>query len=248
MTWPNTGADPGPAESRRRARSAGTCTAVVPATTPAAPATSNEALERNLDAWAGPAGRMMAFNGQTGIHRTLDDDVEIATPSRYIAYLHETRRGFIKFNHDEPPTVRMLGIAEDGEPITREMLGDDDQSLWAVSDFTGQPDDPWKFQYVIPVVAEASGNELFLYVARGMVATMEIERLLGRWKWHPKRRLGLIPVIEISNGSFYSKKFKSDRPKPVLTIVDWVGVDGSVPSAKVVAAAKHAEFDDQIPF
>lgn len=65
---------------------------------------------------------------------------------------------------------------------------------------------------------------------------------------HPKRRLGLLPVIEISNGTYYSKKFKSDRPKPIFTIDGWVTADGEAPAAKAVAAAQHAEFNDTLPF
>jgi hypothetical protein len=41
------------------------------------PATSEEALERHLAEWGGSPGRLFAFNGNTGIHRTLDDDVEV---------------------------------------------------------------------------------------------------------------------------------------------------------------------------
>ena len=41
------------------------------------PATSEEALEQHLAEWGGSPGRLFAFNGSTGIHRTLDDDVEV---------------------------------------------------------------------------------------------------------------------------------------------------------------------------
>ena len=224
-------------------------TTVVPTTAAPAPATSDEALERNLDRCAGPAGRMIAFNGQTGIHRAIDDGTEVDLPARFTAYPGATRLGFIKFNGaDGPPDVRMTGIAEDVPPVTKESLPDREPSAWPISDFTGQPEDPWKFQYIFPIVSDEAGNELFLYVARGVVATKSVESLLGKWKWHPKRRLGLLPVVEISNGTYYSKKFKSDRPKPILTIVDWVDEDGVALTAKAIAAAKHAEYNDEIGF
>jgi hypothetical protein len=230
-----------------RAATAPPGTAVVPTPAAPTPASSDAALERNLAEWAGPAGRMMAFNGQTGIHRTLDDNVEVELPARCTAYLTATQRGFIKFNVDAPPTVHMVGIAEEAEPVARETLGDP-EGTWPISDFTGKPEDPWKFQYVFPIVSDGAGNELFLYVARGMVATLAVESLLGKWRWHPKRRMGPLPVIEISNGTYFSKKYKSDRPKPLFAIVDWVTAEGEAPAAKAIAAAKHAEFNDQIPF
>ena len=236
----------------RAATAPGTATApstALVSTTSLTPATSNEALERNLAAWAGPAGRMLAFNGQTGIHRTLDDDVEYALPARFTDYMEALQRGFINFPGDGlPPNVRMAGIAEDVPPVTRESLGDNDQSQWPISEFTGQPDDPWKFQYVFPIVSHAPGNELFLYVARGVVVTRAVESLLGKWRYHPKRCLGLLPVVEIANGTYYSKKFKSDRPKPIFNIVDWVDAAGEAPTAKAIAEAKHAEFNDSLPF
>lgn len=233
------------ADAERAATAPGTA---VVSTTSLTPATSDAALERNLAECAGPAGRMLAFNGQTGIHRTLDDGAEVDMPARYTGYLNALQRGYIMFNGDGlPPTVHMAGIAEDVPLVTRELLGHDDQSQWPTSEFTGKAEDPMKFQYVFPIVSHDAGAELFLYVARGVVATLEVERLLGKYKWHPKRRLGLLPVIEIANGTYWSKRFSSDRPKPILNIVDWVNADGEAPTAKAIAAARHAEFDDEIP-
>lgn len=237
-----------PARATAAPSTATTPTTALVSSTSLTPATSSEALERNLNAWAGPAGRMVGFNGQTGAHRTLDDKVEIELPARFTGYLGATQRGFIMFNPGTAPTVCMTGIAEETQPVTRELLGNLDQSGWPISDFTGQPDDPFKFQYVFPIVSHNVGDELFLYVARGVVATLEVERLLGKWKWHPKRRLGLLPVIEINNGTYWSKRFQSDRPKPILNIVDWVSAGGEALNAKAIAAAKHAEFNDDLPF
>jgi len=76
------------------------------ATTPM-PATSEEALERHLAEWGGSPGRLFAFNGSTGIHRTLDDDVEVPGGTEFVMFLHETQKGFIKFNGPgEPPLSR----------------------------------------------------------------------------------------------------------------------------------------------
>jgi hypothetical protein len=78
-----------------------------------------------------------------------------------------------------------------------------------------------------PIGATRPGGELFVYVARGSVALNSVADLLGRWRRHPKRQAGLIPVIRLENGTYPSKKFGGFKPKPLLLIFDWVTKDGS---------------------
>jgi hypothetical protein len=70
----------------------------LPAAPPQLPVTSDDALDRHLSEWGGRGGRLIAFNGATGIHRTLDDDVEVPSGSEFVAFLHDTQKGFIRFN------------------------------------------------------------------------------------------------------------------------------------------------------
>jgi hypothetical protein len=219
-------------------------TSVVPVTPPPAPATSAAALERHLDSWAGPAGRLLAFNGAEGFHKTLDDGNEMEMPRRFVAHLEQTNKGYIRFNQDAPPTLAMRGIAEDAPEIERDDLGDTDTTAWPISGFTGQPDDPWKPQHTFPLVSSDSSAEVFIYVARGPVAENAVRSLLGKWKWHPKRRQGLLPVVEVTNGTYFSKRFKADRPKPDFRIVDWVSPDGAAPKA----LPSSEIFNDDIPY
>jgi hypothetical protein len=84
--------------------------------------TSDEALERHLSEWGGSGGRLVAFNGSTGIHRTVDDGVEVPSGTEDVAFLHETQRGHIKFNNGAPPDVCMISISADAEVPPREEL------------------------------------------------------------------------------------------------------------------------------
>ena len=127
---------------------------------------SEEALERHLSQWGGSGGRLIGFNGSTGIHRTLDDGVEMPSGTEFVAFLHETQRGFIKFNEGAPPDVRMVSISEDAELPRREELGDLDQSKWPRG-LDDNRQDPWKEQIAIPLAPRDAGSELFVYVARG---------------------------------------------------------------------------------
>jgi hypothetical protein len=214
-------------------------------TAPSVPAaTSDEALDRHLAEWGGSGGRLLAFNGSTGIHRTLDDGVEVPPGTEFVAFLHETQRGFIKFVEDGPPDVRMVRISENAEVPKRETLGDRDQRSWPVG-LDGTKQDPWKEQYAIPLARHDAGGELFIYIARGAVAMNSASTLLGHWRYHPKRQGGLIPVVKIENGTYPSKRFGGLKPKPILRIVDWVTRTGAPPPPPVPA---RVALNDEIPF
>jgi hypothetical protein len=215
---------------------------------------SKEATERHLADWGGSAGRLVAFNGSTGIHRTLDDDVEVAAGSRFIACLDQAQKGYIRFNEGAPPTLAMVRIGEDAEVPQREELGDNDPSQWLISELNGLPDDPRKLQTLFPLVSCDDSGEIYGYVARGPVALNAASDLLGRYRWHPKRQRGLLPIVEIGSGTYVSKKF-GPRPKPILKIVGWVNPDGSPaldpvtrPGQLPPKGGATADPNDPIPF
>jgi hypothetical protein len=199
--------------------------------TPQVPTTSEEALDRHLAEWGGPGGRLFAFNGSTGIHRTLDDDVEVPDGTEFIAFLHETQRGFINFNVDGPPDVRMVRIDQDAKVPERAELGDNDPTKWPLG-LNCEKTDPWIEQFAIPMARNDAGGELYLYVARGVVAMNSVRSLLGRWRHHPKRKAGLIPVIKVKNGTYYNKRFNADRPKPEFIFGTWVTKTGEPPPSE----------------
>jgi hypothetical protein len=195
---------------------------------PPLPATTDEAMDRHLAEWGGNGGRLFAFNGSTGVYRTLDDQVEVPPGTKFVALLHETRKGFIKFNDGAPPTTHMVRIDEIAQIPERETLGDTDPAEWPLG-LNGEAADPWKLQFAIPMARHDAGGELYIYIARGPVAMNSAGDLLGRWRYHPKRSAGLIPVIRIESGTYPSKKFGGRKPKPMLVIDDWVTRTGESP-------------------
>jgi hypothetical protein len=209
----------------------------------------DHALERHLSEWGGGGGRMFAFNGQTGIFRTTDDDVEIKTGTRFIAFLHETRKGFIRFNGaGMAPDVKMVRIDEDAD-IEREDLGDLDKSKWPLNMSGTEQEDPWKPQMAIPMALYDSGSELYIYIARGVVQMNAAGDLLGRWRWHPKRQLGLVPVIKIESGTYPSRKYGGRKPKPMLVIDGWVTRSGEQPTpVQAIAPSLAEELNDKIDY
>jgi hypothetical protein len=220
--------------------------------TPQVPATSEEALDRHLAEWGGPGGRLFAFNGSTGIHRTLDDDVEVPDGTQFIALLHETQLGYIKFNVGGPPDLRMVRIDQNAEVPERSTLNDDDPVQWPIG-LNGEPTDPWIKQFAIPMERNDEGGELYVLVARGVVAMNSVRSLLGRWWRHPKRRAGLIPVIKVKNATYFSKRFNADRPKPEYPFVTWVTKTGAplpppAPTSLPRQENEKPPFNDSIGF
>jgi len=210
--------------------------------TPQVPATSEEALDQHLAEWGGSGGRLFAFNGSSGIHRCLDDDTEVPSGTEFIAFLHETQRGYIKFNADGPPDVRMVRIDQDAEVPERSSLGDNDPTQWPLG-LDGKKNDPWIEQFAIPMVRNDAGGELYVYVARGVVAMNAVKSLLGRWRLNPKRKEGLIPVVQVKNGTYWNKKFNADRPKPEFEFVRWVTRTGAPPPPPKLASSPTKEIE-----
>jgi hypothetical protein len=219
--------------------------------TPQLPATSEEALDRHLAEWGGRGGRLFAFNGSTGIHRTLDDNVEVPDGTEFVAFLHETQKGHIKFNVDGPPDVQMVRVDQNAEVPERDTLGDNDRTKWPL-DFNGEKADPWKLQFAIPMQRHDAGGELYVLVSRGPVAMTSVENLLGRWRHHPKRKEGFIPVIRIKNSSYWNKKYKRNQPKPEYVFVTWVTKTGAPPPSPALPPQLQQqslaeEMNDEIP-
>jgi hypothetical protein len=210
--------------------------------------TSAVAIEKHLDAWSsGPLiGRLIGFNGQDGIYRILDDDTEIPAGTEFVALLDQTYKGWIKFNGDgEKPDTRMVGISEDRDVPTREKLGDLDQSQWPLNKRSNRREDPWKEQFVVPLLSRDAGREPFALVMRGVTAMNAVQSLLARYRYHPKAKQGLYPVIRLDSGTYLNKRFNGRLPKPVLSIVDWVTKDGAPPPPPAPLAG---ELNDQISF
>jgi hypothetical protein len=208
---------------------------------------SDEALERHLATMSTSPllGTMFSFNGQDGVYRIVGDGTEMPIGSEFIGLLELTRHGWIKFNGEgNPPTLIDICISEDTELPPREELGDTDRSRWEPG-LDGQPRDPWSEQFVIPFQDRGAGGELYALVTRGVVAINAAKGLLGRWRWHPQRKANFRPIVKIGSGTYVARRFGGGkRPKPVLTITDWVNPDGST----ITAPQKRAEFNDDIPY
>jgi hypothetical protein len=57
-----------------------------------------------------------------------------------------------------------------------------------------------------------------------------------------------VPVVKVDNGTYWSKRFNADRPKPILTIVSWVTKTGALPQAPSAPTSLPRQENEKPPF
>ena len=191
------------------------------------------AAYRNLADEAGGGGDFLKFKKGKFVKGSNDEEAPLGT--RYAVNMIGLERGYIKFSV-EPPEKRM---ARPSEPkITRESLGETDDSLWEKDD-NGNPQDPWTPTWEIPLRDIGTGEELvFATSSTGGI------NALGRLCSAYVNRLAMgghaVPIIALGASSYKHKRF-GDVDVPTLRILSWQKEEDLV-------AGKADGLDDQIPF
>jgi hypothetical protein len=200
--------------------------------------------EGKLDAWSAAPLVSINFNGNTGEYSAFDGSNVL--DREFVAFMPRVTEGYTKFHgKGERPDV-VESCLGDGTPrVTRDELGDLDQSKWEYG-LDNQPRDPWQKHMSLPLIACDDSGEIFQLVPRSPLARSSMEQLLGKYKYSPNRHLGLLPVIKLGVRTKYIKRFKTDKPVPVLGITRWVTPDGKPKDQAAQSKAVSAEMDDEI--
>jgi hypothetical protein len=151
-----------------------------------------------------------------GVWSIKDDEVPLGT--KYVAFIDELAQGFIKFNGDEAPEVR-LGKSKFGKDKLpkRHDLGDVDQDVWEVVD--SKPKDPWQPIMQLPLSPVDCIGELVVFSAIGEGgARSAVADLCGIYGRSPRN--GYLPIIELGTSSYKHKKYGTVHV-PVLKLVSW---------------------------
>jgi hypothetical protein len=186
------------------------------------------------DEAGGGFGKILKFNKGTW---EIGDD-EVPEGAKYVAYIDEVARGWIKFLDKSVVDRRIVKVSA-GHPPKREELGDDDSSQWE-TDEDGNPRDPWVKEWLLPmspINAEGDLTVFCTFSKGGIGAIGLLCKVYGR-----SERNGLLPIVAIKTTSYkhpeYGKVFKPDLP-----IVSWHGV-----AAPPQAPADDGAPDDEIPY
>jgi hypothetical protein len=175
----------------------------------------------------------------------IGDDT-VAEGTKFIAYIDELARAWIRFE-DQSVTDRRITKVAMGRPPEREDLGDTDSSKWEVGE-DGKPRDPWVMQWLLPMSPADAAGDLTVFATSskgGIGAIGALCQVYGR-----SPRNGFLPIVALKCASYkhpqYGKVLKPDLP-----IVGWHGtapqaVSSSFPKPSSGADGAFVPFDDQI--
>jgi len=144
---------------------------------------------------------------------------EVPLGTKYVAFIDELACGFIKFNEDEKPKVRLekLKFGKDKVP-KREDCGDLDKDGWEIGD-DGNPADPWQPIMQLPLSPLDCIGELVMFSAIGTGgARSAVADLCGIYDRSPRN--GLLPIIELRTRSYKHRKYGVVHV-PVLKLASW---------------------------
>jgi hypothetical protein len=197
-----------------------------------------DSARRYLDKSAGAiVGKVIKINGQTGEIVVGDGTEKLDTDAIFIAHCDQAQVGFVNFGEDgEQPRRAMVSLFSGIDPPEREPLGDNDPKQWPVSDFTGEPRDPWVPQTVL-VLQDSNSNALYSLIASSISARNAVDGLLRQYSFFP----GEAPLVRLGVGKYMHKSRKTWIHYPDFRLVG---------RAKAVKPAEPAQpdFQDEIPF
>ena len=190
------------------------------------------------------AGTFIKFDGKEGKFVKSQDDTEIPEGSEYVVVYNQIQAGWVRFNGKGQAPERKQGAIFDGfVPPPRDTLGDDDSTLWEVG-LNGQPQDPWQFQILLPLLSTAD-DELYVFQTSsvtGRRACDQVIRMCGKMQ---KKEPDDYPVIKLRISGF---EHKDPRVGWIKTpAFDRIGKAPKTDTA-LADSSRGNDMSDSIPF
>jgi hypothetical protein len=207
------------------------------------PAKPTDGVDAFVSAHGGPAGEFLRFSKEATF-KCASDGTTLPEGTRLACVYDQTQHGLIRFNGPgQPPTRHMGGMFDGYVPPPRSELGDDDQSLWETG-LSGQPQDPWQWQVLLPLQDQETGK-LYIFQTSSVTGLRSVATLISTCKQMAKREPDVYPVVELRVSAFESKKNPRIGlvKKPDFKIVGKVNRNGAAPQ---ISAA--ATLNDEIPW
>jgi hypothetical protein len=142
-------------------------------------------------------------------------------------------------------------VARGEKPLPREELDDLDEASWPKRDV--KPNDPWVFQYLLPMENLETG-EIVIFVTGSVGGQRAVSDLAGAYAKQKiaKRKAGQHggqPIIQLACAEMPTKHGNKVQ-RPVFEIIGWdetASGEGPETSLEKVASASD-DMDDEIPF
>lgn len=210
---------------------------------PATPETTNI-----LNAAQQDAGFEQMMKFKKGVYEC--DGVEIKVGTKMTAHVIGWTKCWIKFKDQKVVERKIYRVAKGEFAPDRSDLDEKDEKLWALVD--KRPQDPWSFQYLVPMENENGDIRIFVTSSYGgRRAVGDLATAYGR-RAQQEPNCGQ-PVVKLDVAQMPTKSFGTVA-RPQFTIIGWndggEGVrDFSTPSGPLSdEALKKADFNDEIPF
>jgi hypothetical protein len=190
-----------------------------------------DAYDAFADEGGGQFGKLLKFN--KGKYSANDHDVPIGT--EYAAYVHELRRGWVRFEDGKPVEYR-IGLVRDGyQFLPRDSLGSMDNRRWE-RDRNGKPKDPWQRQYYLPMI-HLESDELITFVTNSDGGEKAIRNLVRAYK--PKKATSEVPIVSLQGDNYLHPDYGRVEV-PLFKIEAWHDMGFVPPAPKPAPAAVPA--------
>jgi hypothetical protein len=191
----------------------------------------------------GTTGTFFKF-AKDGKFRKTSDDEEVPEGKEFVVIYDQIQVGWIKFNGKGNPPERRMGALFSGfRPPSREDLGDTDQTLWE-RNLSGQPDDPWKSQMLLPL-QDVETLELYIFGTTSLTGRKAVGNLINHCERMARQQSDDYPIVRLATGGFQHRDERVGWVKtPAFPTIGKTPKSGTAKIDTSVAA----DLDDAIPW
>lgn len=168
-------------------------------------------------------GTLLKFSKGDYLFGSNDEDMPVGT--KMIADMDQLKVGWMRWENSKPTDTKMGAVTAGFQPVKRNTLGDDDESLWE-RDNTGKAKDPWAFTNNIVLqqvdVEGDAGQFTFTTTSRGGInAIGDLCKIYGK---NMRARPNEWPVITLGVDSYVHADYGRVKV-PEFEVVGWTAKD-----------------------
>jgi hypothetical protein len=217
------------------------------------PAELEAEADNIIEAAQGDSGFEKLLKFKKGKYSIGDDDVPLG--HKYLAHTSQWTLCWIKFIDGRVADRRMGKVADGYRLPKREDLDDNDPATWEVG-LDGKPQDPWCFQYLLPLEDLKTG-EVAIFTTSSIGGRRGVADLCKAYGNRAKKGLRGLPIVKLSFVDMPTKAW-GPVPRPDFIIDGWDddeaasgagdgGGGGGDDDIKVITTAA-VDLNDEIPF
>jgi len=233
-------------EQQQAARAAANVPAKVATAAPATLAVDTRTPEERYIDEIAPSmivGQLVRFSKE-GKFTVVETDQEISPDEDFICLADEVLIGYVNFGDDDNLPQRQMGQLYKGFQMPkRESLGDLDPADWPQG-LSGQPEDPWKHQMLLPL-QEPRSSACFTFATTSVTGRRAVGNLLRHYDRLRRTDPDSYPVVKLKPSGF---QHRDERIGFVATPL--FAVVGRAPRASAAKpdTSAAADMNDALPF